>query len=122
MRFPTLIVLFAATVALAGCNEAASEKGPKGDPGVAGPAGPAGPPGPAGKDGSSGSGLRTVTSMSCSADGCPSTCGPTESLVSAVCIGATSARFSDSLQVENGILTAKCGASFGSILLTCASK
>jgi hypothetical protein len=117
-----MIVLLAATVGLAGCNEATSEKGPKGDPGVAGPAGPAGPPGPAGKDGTSGSGLRTVTSTTCTADGCPSSCGPNETLVSAICVGTTSARFSDSLSVEKGILTAKCGASSSSILLTCASK
>ncbi len=116
MRFPTLIVMMATALALAGCNEGSGEVGPKGEPGVTGPAGPAGPAGV------SGSSIRTITSTTCSADGCPITCDPDETLISAICLGATSARFSDNLQFENGILTAQCGGSSASIVLTCARK
>lgn len=112
MRFPTLIVLFAAAVALAGCNE--GQEGPRGNKGDQGP------PGPAGQAG--GSVVRTVTSASCSSDGCPSTCAADESLVAAICIGNGTAKFSDTLRFEAGALTAQCSASSESIVLTCVRK
>jgi hypothetical protein len=61
MRFPTLIILCAAAVTLAGCFE--GPKGDKGDPGIAGIQGPkgdkgdpgvAGIPGPKGDNGDNG--------------------------------------------------------------------
>jgi len=42
--------------------------------------------------------------------------------VSAICIGATSAKFSDNLQLSNGIMTARCGSSSTSTIATCARK
>jgi hypothetical protein len=141
MRLPTWGLLLAAAALLGGCNEAAQgEKGaagapgavgaagPAGPPGPAGPAGPAGPPGPAGpagpagKDGSSAGAVRTVTSTSCSTDGCPTACTAEEALLSAVCVGTGGARFSDRLDYSNGTLTAQCGASSTSIVLTCIRK
>ncbi|MBB5049444.1 hypothetical protein HNR60_004222 [Rhodopseudomonas rhenobacensis] len=116
MRFPTLIVLIATAAMVAGCNQGSGEVGPKGEPGVAGPPGPAGPPGV------SGSSIRTLTSSTCSADGCPVSCDADETLVSAICIGATSAKFSDNLQLSNGIMTARCGSSSTSTIATCARK
>jgi hypothetical protein len=52
MRFPTLIILCAAAVTLAGCFEGPKgEKGDKGDPGVAGIQGPKGDKGDNGDPG-----------------------------------------------------------------------
>ncbi|WP_296511736.1 hypothetical protein [Rhodopseudomonas sp.] len=116
MRLPTLMILLTATVALAGCNEGSGTPGPKGEPGIAGP------PGPPGKDGVGGTSLRSVTSNSCSANGCPTACEADETLVSAICMGSASAKFSDTLSVDNGVMTARCGPSFSSIALTCAKK
>ncbi|MCD0421370.1 hypothetical protein LOC51_29470 [Rubrivivax sp. JA1024] len=119
-RMGALIVLAGAALALAGCDEVA--RGPQGEPGPQGPAGPAGPPGPAGKDGASASSIRTLSSTSCSANGCPTACDAGETLVSALCIGNGSARFSDNIYVENGIMTARCGASSVRIDVSCARK
>jgi hypothetical protein len=132
MRTPTWVLLVAAAALLAGCNEATQgEKGAPGAPGAVGaagpagppgPAGPAGPPGPPGKDGSSAGAVRTVTSTSCSSDGCPTACTADEALLSAVCVGTGGARFSEKMDFANGILTAQCGASSTSIVLTCIRK
>jgi hypothetical protein len=52
MRFPTLIILCAAAVTLAGCFEGPKgEKGDKGDPGIAGIQGPKGDKGDNGDPG-----------------------------------------------------------------------
>lgn len=116
MRIPTLIAILAATVALAGCNQGGGEVGPKGEPGVAGP------PGPAGPAGVSGSSIRTVTSEGCAANGCPTKCDQDETMISAICVSPTSAKFSDNLQVENGSLTSRCGPSAVRLIATCARK
>ncbi|MGX7744972.1 hypothetical protein [Rhodopseudomonas parapalustris] len=119
-RMGALIVLAGAALALAGCDDGA--RGPQGEAGPQGPAGPAGPPGPAGKDGASVSSIRTLSSTSCSANGCPTACDAGEALVSALCVGNGSARFSDNISVENGIMTARCGASSVRIEVSCARK
>ncbi|MBI5128070.1 MAG: hypothetical protein HZA66_01390 [Rhodopseudomonas palustris] len=119
MRLGSLIVMMTAAVALAGCDIGQGSAGPKGDQG---PQGPAGPPGPPGKDGASASSIRTVTSTSCSSNGCPTTCDSGETLVSALCVGNSSARFSDTIIVENGVMTARCGPSSTSIVLSCARQ
>ena len=119
-RMGALIALTGAAIALAGCDQGG--RGPQGEPGPQGPAGPAGPPGPAGKDGASASSIRTLSSTSCSANGCPTTCEAGETLVSALCVGNGSARFSDNITVENGIMTARCGASSVRIEVSCARK
>jgi hypothetical protein len=116
MRITTLIAILAATVTLAGCNDRSGEVGAKGEPGIAGPAGPAGPAG------ISGSSIRTVTSEGCSSNGCPTSCEADETLISVICVGATSAKFSDNMQVENGALTARCGPSTTRAIGTCARK
>jgi hypothetical protein len=66
--------------------------------------------------------FRTVTSSSCSANGCPTTCEADEALISAICIGSTGAKFSDNLVVENGQITASCGPSSTAIVVSCARK
>jgi hypothetical protein len=66
--------------------------------------------------------FRTVTSSSCSANGCPTTCEADEALISAICVGSTGAKFSESLLVENGQITASCGPSSTSIVVSCARK
>jgi hypothetical protein len=66
--------------------------------------------------------FRTVTSSSCSANGCPTSCESDEALISAICIGPSSAKFSDNLQLENGQMTASCGPSSTSIVVSCARK
>jgi hypothetical protein len=117
MRFGTLIMMMIAATALAGCD--VGGQGPKGETGAQGPAGPAGPPG---KDGGSGSSIRTVTSTSCTSNGCPTACDSGEILVSALCVGNASARFSDTISVEGGVLTARCGPTSTSIVLSCARQ
>jgi len=66
--------------------------------------------------------IRTVTSTSCATNGCPVSCSPDETLITAYCIGAKSARLSDSLQASNGVLTAKCNSTYSSIVASCARK
>jgi len=66
--------------------------------------------------------LRTVTSASCAADGCPTACSSDEALVSAICIGPTSAKFSDTILFEGGQMTASCGPSSTSIVVSCIRK
>ena len=117
LRLGTLIVLMTAAAALAGCNE-----GTPGPQGAQGPAGPAGPPGPAGKDGTAASSIRTLTATSCAADGCPTACDAGETLVSALCVGNGTARFSDSITVAGGVMTARCGPSTSNIVVSCARK
>lgn len=117
MRFAALPVLMAAAIALAGCGDVKGTAGAKGEQG---PAGPAGPPGPAGAPGKDGGSIRTVTSNSCSANGCPSACAAGETLVSALCIGNGTARFSDTIAVTGGVMTAKCGPTSNSIVVSCA--
>ncbi|ABD08441.1 conserved hypothetical protein [Rhodopseudomonas palustris HaA2] len=120
MRLGTLIVMMTAAIALAGCDVVGQgTPGPKGEQGAQGPAGPPGPPG---KDGASASSIRTASSATCSSNGCPMTCDSGETLVSALCIGNASARFSDTIVVENGVMTARCGPSSTSIVLTCARQ
>lgn len=119
MRVGSLIAIMTAAIALGGCDLGQGTPGPKGDPG---PEGPAGPPGPPGKDGASSSSIRTVTSTSCGSNGCPTACDPGETLVSALCVGTASARFSDTITVERGVLTARCGPTSASIVLSCARQ
>ncbi|NVN85069.1 MAG: hypothetical protein HXX15_03175 [Rhodopseudomonas sp.] len=66
--------------------------------------------------------IRTVTSTSCSINGCPVSCAPDETLITAYCVGGNSARLSDSLQPNNGVLTARCSSTFASIVASCARK
>ncbi|MCP9625806.1 hypothetical protein NML43_01760 [Rhodopseudomonas palustris] len=119
MRLGTLIVLMAAAVAMGGCDLGQGTPGPRGEQG---PEGPAGPPGPPGKDGVSASSIRTVTSTSCVSNGCPTSCDSGETLVSALCVGSSSARFSDTITVERGVLTARCGPTSSSIVVSCARQ
>ena len=120
MRLGSSILMLTAALALAGCDLGEGRPGPQGEQGPAGPAGPAGAPGPAGKDGASSSSIRTLTSTSCSSDGCPVACDSGETLVSALCVGSASARFSDTIAVERGVLTARCGPTASNIVLSCA--
>ncbi|RJF76667.1 hypothetical protein [Rhodopseudomonas palustris] len=119
MRLGSSILMLTAALALAGCDLGQGTPGPQGEQG---PAGPAGPPGPPGKDGASSSSIRTVTSTTCSSNGCPTACDSGETLVSALCVGSSSARFSDSIAVERGVLTARCGPTAASIVLSCARQ
>jgi hypothetical protein len=66
--------------------------------------------------------FRTVTSSSCSSNGCPTTCESDEALISAICIGPSSAKFSENLQLENGQMTASCGPSSSTIVVSCVRK
>jgi hypothetical protein len=66
--------------------------------------------------------IRTVTSASCASDGCPVTCEPEEMLATAYCVSGKSARLTDLLQVKAGVLTAKCGPTSSSIVVSCAHK
>lgn len=66
--------------------------------------------------------FRTVTSSSCSSNGCPTACEADEALVSAICIGPSSAKFSDNLQFDNGQMTASCGPSTSTIVVSCVRK
>lgn len=66
--------------------------------------------------------VRTVTSSSCSTDGCPVSCNADEILGSAYCISGGAARLSDQLQVKDGVVTAKCSPGASSISVSCARK
>jgi hypothetical protein len=66
--------------------------------------------------------IRTVTSASCAKDGCPVTCEPEELLATAYCVSGKTARLTDLLQVKAGVLTAKCGPTASSIVVSCAHK
>jgi hypothetical protein len=66
--------------------------------------------------------IRALTSPSCSSDGCPLSCSPKESLVSAICVGVTGAKFSDAIRVDDGVMTATCSSSTNSIVVLCALK
>jgi len=68
------------------------------------------------------SAFRTVTSSSCSSNGCPTACEADEALISAICIGPSSAKFSDNLTLENGQMTASCGPSSSTIVVSCVRK
>jgi hypothetical protein len=126
MRVPVLILMMAAALALASCSDkpgdakgepaATAVQGPPGKDGPPGPAGPQGPPGPAGTS------VRTVSSESCASDGCPTSCKADEALVSALCVGASGAKLSDNMQITGGVLTARCGPTSSSLILTCARK
>ena len=128
MRFPLLIGLTIAALALAGCGEGQSTA--KGDGGsvfgaLAGPPGkdgPPGPPGPQGPPGVAGASVRSVTATSCGSDNCPLSCSADEALVSALCVGATGVRVSDNMQFDKGVLTARCGSTSTSLILTCTKK
>ena len=104
-----LLVAFG-VLALAISNR--SLQGPQGDPGVQGPQGPAGPAGTA---------VRTIVSTSCAKDGCPVSCEPDETLVTAFCISRNGARLTDNLVVDRGQLRAKCSSSALSISVTCTA-
>jgi hypothetical protein len=131
LRFPLLIGLTIAALALAGCGDGqnaaktdagtmfglAGAAGKDGPPGPPGPAGPPGPPGPAGAS------VRSVTASSCGSDNCPLSCSAEEALVSALCVSATGVRLSDNMQFDKaGVLTARCGSTSTSLILTCAKK
>ncbi|MCG6204848.1 hypothetical protein LPW26_09385 [Rhodopseudomonas sp. HC1] len=66
--------------------------------------------------------VRTVTSSSCSSDGCPVSCSAEETLASAYCISGGAARLADQLQVKDGAVTARCSPSASSISVACARK
>lgn len=113
MRSSTMILL--GSVALVAALAIGERAGPRAaliEPAVA--ATPVAPPPPPA--------FRTVTSSSCSANGCPTTCEADEALISAICIGSTGAKFSESLVVENGQITASCGPSSTAIVVSCARK
>jgi hypothetical protein len=132
MRIPLLIGLLVAALGLAGCGEGAGQgKGDAGSvfgglagaPGKDGPPGPPGPPGPQGPPGPAGASVRSVTATSCASNGCPLTCRADEAFVSALCVGATGVRVSDNMQLDSsGALTARCGSTSTSLILTCAKK
>jgi hypothetical protein len=66
------------------------------------------------------SAIRTVTSTSCSTNGCPTACEAGETFMSALCVGAGSASFAKNLQFDNGVMTASCSPNAGSIVVACA--
>ena len=115
MRSSSMILLGSvALVAALAVSERVGTRAVLIEPAVAAtPVAPAPPPPPA---------FRTVTSSSCSADGCPTTCETDEALISAICVGTTGAKFSESLLVENGQITASCGPSSTAIVVSCARK
>jgi hypothetical protein len=128
MRVPVLILMIAASLALASCSDKPGETAAKAESGVAGlqgppgKDGPPGPPGPAGPAGPAGSSVRSVTSETCASNGCPTSCQADEALVSALCVGASGVRVSDNMQLAGGVLTARCGPTSSSLILTCARK
>lgn len=63
--------------------------------------------------------IKTVTSTSCSSDGCPVSCGDDETPLSAFCVSGTKARFADNLKLAGGKLTATCGMGANSVLMYC---
>ncbi|WP_420132773.1 hypothetical protein [Rhodopseudomonas sp.] len=114
MRSSSMILLCSvALVAALAVNERSGTRAVLIEPAVAATPVAAPPPPPA---------FRTVTSSSCSANGCPTTCEADEALISAICVGSTGAKFSESLVVENGQITASCGPSSTSIVVSCARK
>ena len=68
------------------------------------------------------SAFRTMTSSTCTSNGCPTACNEDEALISAICIGPSSAKFSDNLTMVNGQMTAGCGPSSTTIVVSCARK
>ncbi|ABD88350.1 hypothetical protein RPC_2802 [Rhodopseudomonas palustris BisB18] len=90
-----------------------SLKGEQGDPGAPGPQGAAGTPATA---------LRTLVSSSCAKDGCPLACEASETLITALCVNGSGTRLTDTLLVDHGLLTAKCGASSSRLIVACAPK
>ena len=112
MRSSTLVVLCAAAIVavLAVANHNGGSQAGLIEPAAA--ATPVAPP----------STFRTVTSATCSADGCPTACSSDEVLVSAICIGPTSAKFSDTLTMESGQITATCGPTSTNIVVSCIRK
>lgn len=113
MRSSSMIFLgaIALVAGLAAANNVGMPHGVLIDPAVA--ATPAAPPVAA---------FRTVTSSTCSANGCPTTCEADEALVSAICVGPSSAKFSENLSLENGQITASCGPSSSTIVVSCVRK
>jgi hypothetical protein len=71
---------------------------------------------------SSSGATRTLTSSTCAANGCPTSCGADEILASAYCISGGVARLSDQLSVKDGVVTARCSSSTNSITVACARK
>jgi hypothetical protein len=63
-----------------------------------------------------------VTTSTCASNGCPTSCQADEALVSALCVGASGVKFSDNMQIAAGVLTARCGPTSSSLILTCARK
>lgn len=63
--------------------------------------------------------VKTLTSATCASDGCPVSCEPGDTLLSAICVSGTKGRFADTLRVEKGALTASCGTTAGNILVYC---
>lgn len=66
--------------------------------------------------------IRAISSQSCSSNGCPTSCDANETLVSAICVGVTGAKFSDTIRVEDGVLTATCASNTNNIVVLCARK
>lgn len=114
MRSSTMILLgsVALVAALAVSDRIGGPRGVLIEPAVA--ATPVAPPPPPA--------FRTVTSSTCSSNGCPTACEADEALISAICVGSKGAKFSESLLVENGQITASCGPSSTAIVVSCARK
>ncbi|ABE39771.1 conserved hypothetical protein [Rhodopseudomonas palustris BisB5] len=63
--------------------------------------------------------VKTLASATCASDGCPVSCESGDTLLSAICVSGSRARFADTLRVDKGVLTATCGTSAGNILVYC---
>lgn len=63
--------------------------------------------------------VKTITSASCASDGCPVSCEAGDTLLSAICVSGSKARFADTMRVEKGALTATCSNTAGNILVYC---
>jgi len=63
--------------------------------------------------------IKTVTSNTCGADGCPVSCEPGDTMLSAFCVAGSKARFADTLQMASGKLTATCGMGASSVVMYC---
>lgn len=108
MKFPTLAVaLVAAAVILFAAKSSKHEKPVASDPAENVVAQIAVSP------------VKTLTSATCSSDGCPVSCDAGETLLSAVCVSGTKGRFADTLRVDKGALTATCATTASSILVYC---